>query len=154
MDASLSIPTATSLRALPARVMFDNRAVINRYLAATRGGKISFTHLIAYAMVESLAEMPEMNVAYALENGKPALVAPRHVNLGIAIDVVKPDGARTLVVPSIKAAETMTFSEFVSAYEELVERGRRNKLSIEDYQGTTATLTNPGASVRPSPCHA
>lgn len=144
MDASLSIPTATSLRALPARVMFDNRAVINRYLAATRGGKISFTHLIAYAMVESLAEMPEMNVAYALENGKPALVAPKHVNLGIAIDVVKPDGARTLVVPSIKAAETMTFSEFVSAYEELVERGRQNKLSIEDYQGTTATLTNPG----------
>lgn len=144
MDASLSIPTATSLRAMPARVMFDNRAVINRYLAATRGGKISFTHLIAYAMVESLAEMPEMNVAYSIEDGKPSLVEPKHVNLGIAIDVAKPDGTRTLVVPSIKAAETKTFSEFVAAYEELVDRGRAGKLTIEDYQGTTATLTNPG----------
>ncbi|MCI7304795.1 MAG: multifunctional oxoglutarate decarboxylase/oxoglutarate dehydrogenase thiamine pyrophosphate-binding subunit/dihydrolipoyllysine-residue succinyltransferase subunit [Trueperella sp.] len=144
MDASLSIPTATSLRAIPARVMFDNRTVINRYLASTRGGKISFTHLIAYAMVEALAEMPEMNVSYSTEGGKPSLVEPKHVNLGIAIDVVKPDGTRTLVVPSIKAAETKTFSEFVSGYEELVDRGRNNKLTIEDYQGTTATLTNPG----------
>ncbi len=144
MDNSLSIPTATSLRAMPARVMFDNRMVINKYLAATRGGKISFTHLIAYAMVESLAEMPEMNVSYTLEDGKPALVEPAHVNLGLAIDVVKPDGSRTLVVPSIKAAETMTFSEFVSAYEEMVVRGRDNKLTMDDYMGTTATLTNPG----------
>ncbi|VEI13743.1 multifunctional oxoglutarate decarboxylase/oxoglutarate dehydrogenase thiamine pyrophosphate-binding subunit/dihydrolipoyllysine-residue succinyltransferase subunit [Trueperella bialowiezensis] len=144
MDNSLSIPTATSLRAIPARVMFDNRTVINNYLASTRGGKVSFTHLIAYAMVESLAEMPDMNVSYTLDNGKPALVEPAHVNLGIAIDVVKPDGSRTLVVPSIKAAETLTFSEFVSAYEELVARGRNNKLTMDDYAGTTATLTNPG----------
>ncbi|MDP9806732.1 2-oxoglutarate dehydrogenase E1 component [Trueperella bonasi] len=144
MDASLTIPTATSIRELPARVMFDNRIVVNKYLAATRGGKISFTHLIAYAMVEALAQMPEMNVSYSLEDGKPAFVKPKHVNLGLAIDVVKPDGSRTLVVPSIKAAETKTFSEFVSAYEEMVARGRDNKLTIEDYQGTTATLTNPG----------
>ena len=144
MDSSLTIPTATSIRALPARVMFDNRMVINKYLAGTRGGKISFTHLIAYAMVEALAEMPEMNVSYKLEDGKPALVEPKHVNLGLAIDVVKADGSRTLVVPSIKAAETKTFSEFVSAYEDMVDRGRDNKLTMDDYQGTTATLTNPG----------
>ncbi|SDU77630.1 multifunctional oxoglutarate decarboxylase/oxoglutarate dehydrogenase thiamine pyrophosphate-binding subunit/dihydrolipoyllysine-residue succinyltransferase subunit [Arcanobacterium phocae] len=145
MDASLELPTATTVRALPARVMFDNRTVINKYLAATRGGKISFTHLIAYAMVEALSEMPEMNYSYEVnEAGKPALVKPASVNLGIAIDVAKPNGERTLVVPSIKSAEHMTFSEFLVAYEDLIKRGRDNALTIDDYQGTTASLTNPG----------
>ncbi|MDR6939965.1 multifunctional oxoglutarate decarboxylase/oxoglutarate dehydrogenase thiamine pyrophosphate-binding subunit/dihydrolipoyllysine-residue succinyltransferase subunit [Arcanobacterium hippocoleae] len=145
MDASLTIPTATSVRALPARVMFDNRTVINSYLAATRGGKVSFTHLIAYAMVESLAEMPEMNYSYRLdEAGKPQLIKPANINLGIAIDVAKPDGTRTLVVPNIKGAERLTFTQFHSAYEDLVARGRENLLKIEDYTGTTASLTNPG----------
>ncbi|WP_216379172.1 multifunctional oxoglutarate decarboxylase/oxoglutarate dehydrogenase thiamine pyrophosphate-binding subunit/dihydrolipoyllysine-residue succinyltransferase subunit [Arcanobacterium phocae] len=145
MDASLELPTATTVRALPARVMFDNRTVINKYLAATRGGKISFTHLIAYAMVEALSEMPEMNYSYEVnEAGKPTLVKPTSVNLGIAIDVARPNGERTLVVPSIKGAEHMTFSEFLAAYEDLIKRGRDNALSIDDYQGTTASLTNPG----------
>ena len=144
MDTSLTIPTATSVRAIPARVMFDNRAVINTYLAATRGGKVSFTHLIGYAMVEALAEMPDMNASYKLADGKPTLVKPAHVNFGLAIDVHKPDGTRSLVVPSVKAAESKTFSEYLGAYEDLVRRGRENKLTVEDYQGTTATLTNPG----------
>ncbi|MDY5584363.1 MAG: 2-oxo acid dehydrogenase subunit E2, partial [Arcanobacterium sp.] len=145
MDASLQIPTATSVRALPARIMFDNRSVINKYLATTRGGKVSFTHLIAYAMVEALAEMPEMNYSYKVdESGKPTLVKPAHVNFGLAIDVEKPDGSRTLVVPNVKKAETLTFAQFLAAYEDLVLRGRKNKLTLEDYQGTTASLTNPG----------
>lgn len=145
MDASLEIPTATTVRAVPARVMFDNRTVINNYLASTRGGKISFTHLIAYALVEALAEMPQMNCYYRKDDaGKPSLVQPAHVNLGIAIDVVKRDGSRTLVVPSIKECETLTFAEFVSAYQNLVKRGRNNELTMNDYQGTTASLTNPG----------
>lgn len=145
MDASLELPTATTVRALPARVMFDNRRVINKYLASTRGGKVSFTHLIAYAMVEALSEMPEMNYSYKLdEANKPTLVKPSAVNLGIAIDVTKPNGERTLVVPSIKHAEHMTFSEFLIAFEDLIKRGRENNLTIEDYQGTTVSLTNPG----------
>ncbi|NLI05316.1 MAG: multifunctional oxoglutarate decarboxylase/oxoglutarate dehydrogenase thiamine pyrophosphate-binding subunit/dihydrolipoyllysine-residue succinyltransferase subunit [Actinomycetaceae bacterium] len=145
MDTSLEIPTATSIRAMPARLLFDNRTVINKYLASARGGKISFTHLIAYALVEALTEMPEMNYSYKLdEKGRPTLVKPADVNLGIAIDVAKPDGTRTLVVPSIKAAETMTFAEFVNAYEDLVKRGRDGELGMADYQGTTVTLTNPG----------
>ncbi len=145
MDQSLSIPTATSVRAIPARVMFDNRSVINKYLATTRGGKVSFTHLIAYAMVEALAEMPEMNYAYQLDTqGKPTLIKPAHINLGIAIDVARPDGSRTLVVPNIKQAESLTFAQFLEAYEELVARGRKNELNISDYQQTTASLTNPG----------
>ncbi|MFT3943553.1 MAG: multifunctional oxoglutarate decarboxylase/oxoglutarate dehydrogenase thiamine pyrophosphate-binding subunit/dihydrolipoyllysine-residue succinyltransferase subunit [Ancrocorticia sp.] len=144
MDASIAVPTATSFRQIPAKIMFDNRALVNEYLQATRGGKISFTHLIGYALVEALVEMPEMNNSYALEDGKPAIYRPAHVNFGLAIDVQRPDGSRSLVVPSIKGAEMMTFDQFLTAYEGLVRRGRDNALTMEDYQGTTVSLTNPG----------
>lgn len=145
MDVSLKIPTATSVRAIPARVMFDNRAVINKHLSSTRGGKVSFTHFIAYAMVEALVEMPELTYSYKLdEKGKPSLVKPAQINLGIAIDETKPDGSHTLVVPNIKNAERLTFSKFLSAYEDLISRGRNHRLTPSDFHGTTATLTNPG----------
>ncbi|MGO1621962.1 multifunctional oxoglutarate decarboxylase/oxoglutarate dehydrogenase thiamine pyrophosphate-binding subunit/dihydrolipoyllysine-residue succinyltransferase subunit [Flaviflexus sp.] len=145
MESSLGIPVATSVRAVPAKVLFENRAVINTHLKNSRGGKVSFTHLIGYAMVEALVEVPDMNKAYSqTEDGKPAVHEPAHVNFGLAIDLPKPDGSRTLVVPSVKAAETMDFVQFWSAYEELVSKARDNKLGVEDFQGTTATLTNPG----------
>ena len=92
MDASLEVPTATSVRAVPAKLLVDNRIVINNHLARGRGGKVSFTHLIGYAMVRALARHPEMNNSFAEVDGKPALVQPEHVNLGIAIDLAKPDG--------------------------------------------------------------
>ena len=144
MDASLDVPTATSFRQIPAKIMFDNRALVNEYLQATRGGKISFTHLIGYALVEALVEMPEMNNSYAVVDSKPSIHRPQHVNFGLAIDVQRPDGSRSLVVPSVKAAEMMTFDQFLGAYENLVRRGRDNALTMEDYQGTTVSLTNPG----------
>ncbi len=144
MDASLEVPTATSFRQIPAKIMFDNRALVNEYLQVTRGGKISFTHLIGYALVEALVEMPEMNNSYAVVDDKPSIHRPEHVNFGLAIDVQRPDGSRSLVVPSVKAAEMMTFDQFLGAYEGLVRRGRDNALTMEDYQGTTVSLTNPG----------
>ena len=144
MDQSLSIPTATSVRAVPAKLMADNRIVINNHLARSRGGKVSFTHLIGYAMVKALIRHPEMNRSYAEVDGKPTLVTPPHVNLGLAIDLTRPDGSRTLVVPNIKAAETMDFRQFWQAYEDLVRRARRNELTVADFTGTTLTLTNPG----------
>ncbi|MFC7549531.1 multifunctional oxoglutarate decarboxylase/oxoglutarate dehydrogenase thiamine pyrophosphate-binding subunit/dihydrolipoyllysine-residue succinyltransferase subunit [Plantactinospora sp. GCM10030261] len=144
MDASLSVPTATSVRAVPAKLLVDNRIVINNHLARGRGGKVSFTHLIGYAMVRALATRPEMNYSYAAADGKPTVVQPEHVNLGIAIDLVKPDGSRSLVVPSIKGCERMDFRQFWQAYEDVVRRARRNELTMEDYSGTTISLTNPG----------
>ncbi|HWB37680.1 MAG TPA: multifunctional oxoglutarate decarboxylase/oxoglutarate dehydrogenase thiamine pyrophosphate-binding subunit/dihydrolipoyllysine-residue succinyltransferase subunit, partial [Rugosimonospora sp.] len=114
------------------------------HLARGRGGKVSFTHLIAYALVQALAAHPEMNNSYAEVDGKPTLVSPEHVNLGIAIDLAKPDGSRSLVVPSIKAAEAMDFRQFWQAYEDTVRRARRNELTMDDYAGTTISLTNPG----------
>ncbi|WP_413601726.1 multifunctional oxoglutarate decarboxylase/oxoglutarate dehydrogenase thiamine pyrophosphate-binding subunit/dihydrolipoyllysine-residue succinyltransferase subunit [Curtobacterium sp. Curtsp57] len=144
MDASLTVPTATSVRTIPAKLMIDNRIVINNHLRRARGGKISFTHLIGWAMVQALKDFPSQNVFYEERDGKPFVVQPAHVNLGIAIDVPKKDGTRSLLVPSIKRAETLTFGQFLSAYEDLVKRARDNKLTPTDFQGTTISLTNPG----------
>ena len=145
MDDSLSMPTATSARAVPAKVLIENRAVINSHLARTRGGKVSFTHLIGWAVVESLTEMPSMNVSYGVdEAGKPVLHEPAHVAFGLAIDVPGSDGQRRLLVPSIKQADLMDLSQFVKAYEALVAKARENKLDLDDFRGTTVTLTNPG----------
>lgn len=144
MDRSLLVPTATSVRTVPAKLMIDQRIVINNHLRRTRGGKVSFTHLIGYALVQALKAFPSQNVYYDEVDGKPSLVAPPHVNLGIAIDLPKPDGTRALLVPSIKKAETMDFAEFVAAYEALVKKARANKLEAGDFAGTTLSLTNPG----------
>ena len=144
MDASLSVPTATSVRAVPAKLMADNRIVINNHLKRTRGGKISFTHIIGYAMVRALQQFPNMNRHYQLIAGKPFAVTPEHVNFGLAIDMKGKDGARTLVVASIKNTEHMTFLQFWQAYEDIVKKARNNKLTADDFAGTTISLTNPG----------
>lgn len=144
MDASLTVPTATSVRSVPVKLLWDNRTVINNHLARARGGKVSFTHLIGYALVKAVRAMPEMNVGFEVVDGKPNLVTPAHINLGLAIDVPKADGTRQLLVPSIKAAESMDFAGFWTAYEEIVRKARDAKLTIEDFQGTTISLTNPG----------
>ncbi|AWB92976.1 multifunctional oxoglutarate decarboxylase/oxoglutarate dehydrogenase thiamine pyrophosphate-binding subunit/dihydrolipoyllysine-residue succinyltransferase subunit [Aeromicrobium chenweiae] len=144
MDASLSVPTATSVRSVPVKLLFDQRVVINNHLARARGGKVSFTHLIGWAIVKALKAMPEMNTGFEVVNGKPNQLKPEHINFGLAIDLKKPDGSRTLLVPSIKAADTMTFAEFWAAYETMVSKARDNKLTVADFQGTTVSLTNPG----------
>jgi 2-oxoglutarate decarboxylase len=145
MTASLTIPTATSVRVVPAKLMIDNRIVINNHLARARGGKISFTHLIGWALVRALKDIPSQNVSYAEVDGKPFAVTPEHVNLGIAVDVAKPDGSRFLVVPNIKRAEELSFGEYLQSYESLIGKARGNELTVEDFAGTTLSLTNPGS---------
>lgn len=144
MDASLEVPTATSVRAIPAKLLIDNRIVINSHLSRTRGGKVSFTHIIGYAVIKALKEFPSQNVYYEIIDDKPAAVTPAHINFGLAIDIPKPDGTRALLVPNIKRAQKLNFQEYLVAYEDLVRRARENKLTAEDFQGTTISLTNPG----------
>jgi 2-oxoglutarate decarboxylase len=144
MEASLEVPTATSVRAVPAKLLIDNRVVINNHLRRSRGGKVSFTHIIGFAVVKALASMPEMNYAFGEQDGKPVLIKPAHVNFGLAIDISKPDGTRQLLVPSIKSAEAMDFHHFWTAYEEIVRKAREGKLTVQDFQGTSISLTNPG----------
>ena len=144
MSLSLDLPTATSVRAIPAKLMIDNRTVINNQLKRTRGGKISFTHLLGYALVQALKAFPNMNRHYAEVDGKPTSVTPAHINLGLAIDLQGKDGKRSLVVAGIKRCETMRFAQFVTAYEDIVRRARDGKLTAEDFAGVTISLTNPG----------
>ncbi len=144
MEASLTVPTATSVRALPAKLMIDNRTVINNHLKRSRGGKVSFTHIIGYAMISAIRQMPEMNAFFGEIEGKPAIGKPEHINLGIAIDLAKPDGSRQLLVPSIKGCESLDFAQFWASYEETVRKARGGSLTVEDFAGTTVSLTNPG----------
>ncbi|OZG30303.1 2-oxoglutarate dehydrogenase E1 component [Williamsia sp. 1138] len=144
MAASLQIPTATSVRAVPAKLMIDNRVVINNHLARTRGGKVSFTHILGFAIVQAIKSFPGMNRHFAEVDGKPNVVQPAHTNLGLAIDLPGKDGSRTLVVAAIKRTETMNFAQFHAAYEDIVRRAREGKLTGDDFAGVTISLTNPG----------
>jgi 2-oxoglutarate dehydrogenase E1 component len=144
MEASLSVPTATSVRAIPAKLMIDNRIVINNHLARGRGGKVSFTHIIAYAMIKAVRAMPEMNAFFGEIDGKPAIGKPEHINLGVAIDLAKADGSRQLLVPSVKGCEDLDFAQFWNAYEALIKKARGGSLTVEDFAGTTMSITNPG----------
>ncbi len=144
MEASLAVPTATSVRGVPAKLLIDNRVVINNHLARGRGGKVSFTHIIGYALIRALRDVPAMNASYAEVDGKPAVVMNPNVNLGVAIDLAKPDGSRQLLVPNIKAAQDMDFAGFWSAYEDVIRRARSGSLGVDDFVGTTLSLTNPG----------
>ncbi|NLD76558.1 MAG: multifunctional oxoglutarate decarboxylase/oxoglutarate dehydrogenase thiamine pyrophosphate-binding subunit/dihydrolipoyllysine-residue succinyltransferase subunit [Acidimicrobiales bacterium] len=146
MENSLAVPTATSFREVPAKLLEINRKVINGYLGRTRGGKISFTHLIGYAIVRAAADsIPAMNASY-LEgpDGKPRVVRNERVGLGLAVDIEKSDGSRTLLVPVIRDADTLDFRGFWGAYEDLIRKVRSNKLTPDDFAGASITLTNPG----------
>ena len=146
MERSLDVPTATSFRDIPARLLEVNRKIVNGHLGRTRGGKVSFTHIIGYAVVRAIADfIPAMNNGYIEDaEGKPHIVRREHVGLGIAIDVEKTDGSRTLLVPCIKDADLLDFAGFVDAFDDLVRRGRTGKLTIDDFSGVTVSLTNPG----------
>jgi 2-oxoglutarate decarboxylase len=144
MSTSLEVPTATSVRAVPAKLMIDNRIVINNQLKRTRGGKISFTHLLGYAIVQAVKQFPNMNRHFAEVDGKPNAVTPAHTNLGLAIDLQGAGGKRSLVVAAIKGSESLRFAQFVDAYEDIVRRARDGKLTAEDFAGVTISLTNPG----------
>ena len=144
MESSLELPTATSVRAVPAKLLVDNRIVINNHLRRTRGGKVSFTHLIGYAVVRALANYPQLNRHYTTdEHGKPAVVSPEHINLGLAIDLKTAKG-RSLVVASIKACEAMTFAQFWQGYEEVIRKARDGRLAAEDLAALADRALAPG----------
>ncbi|MGB7922378.1 MAG: multifunctional oxoglutarate decarboxylase/oxoglutarate dehydrogenase thiamine pyrophosphate-binding subunit/dihydrolipoyllysine-residue succinyltransferase subunit, partial [Pyrinomonadaceae bacterium] len=144
METSLSVPTATSNRRVPVKLLDENRRVINEHLQEQGRAKTSYTHLIAWAIVRALDKFPQLNDGFAEVDGKPARLRREGVNLGIAIDLAKKDGTRTLLVPNVKNANALKFSQFIEAYDDVVKRAREGKLQIPDFQGTTISLTNPG----------
>jgi multifunctional 2-oxoglutarate metabolism enzyme len=144
MEASLAVPTATSQRRIPVKLLDENRRIINRHLQENSQGKTSYTHLIAYALLRAMESFPQMNDGFEVIDGQPNRVKRESVNLGIAIDLEKKDGSRSLLVPNIKNANALGFSKFLEAYDDVVSRAREGKLQIADFQNTTLSLTNPG----------
>ena len=144
MEASLAVPTATSIRVIPVKALEENRRVMNHHLTMLGQSKASFTHIIGWAIVQAVKNFPRMNSAYVATDGQPARVDHEDVNLGIAIDVERKDGSRSLLVPNIKRAQTLDFAQFLKAYNDIVRKARNNTLEIADFGATTISLTNPG----------
>ncbi len=144
MTVSLTVPTATSQRMIPVRVIEEKRQQINERRAAAGQGKISYTHIISWAIVRALDEFPSLNHSFTEQNGELFRVIHKDVNIGIAVDVKAKDGSSSLMVPSIKNAGVMNFSQFLAAFDDIVSRARNGKLQMPDFQGTTISLTNPG----------
>lgn len=144
MEESLNVPTATSYRSIPVIALEENRRIINNYLSKNFKRKVSFTHIIAWAVVKALIRYPNMNSAYAMLNQKPHRLIRKSINFGVAIDITRRDGTRMLMVPNIKDADKINFSQFIEEYETLVYKARNNKLEVNDLIDTTVSLTNPG----------
>ncbi len=144
MEQSLSVPTATSIRSIPVKALDENRRVINTYLSKHRRNKVSFTHILLWAIVKGLIKYPRLNDGYALAGGVAKRIKRRDVNIGLAVDLIKKDGSRLLMVPNLKGAQKIHFSEFISRFDDIVNRARGSKLSLDELSGTSVTLTNPG----------
>jgi 2-oxoglutarate dehydrogenase E1 component len=144
MSASLAIPLATSQRSIAVKVMDENRRIINQHRTLVGKSKVSYTHIIGWALVKALEEVPAINHAYAEKEGQPYRVIHKEVNLGIAVDVAGKDGGRSLMVPNIKNTAALNFADYVERFDDLVFRARKSKLSPADFAGTTLSLTNPG----------
>ncbi|HSB60121.1 MAG TPA: multifunctional oxoglutarate decarboxylase/oxoglutarate dehydrogenase thiamine pyrophosphate-binding subunit/dihydrolipoyllysine-residue succinyltransferase subunit [Vicinamibacteria bacterium] len=144
MEASLSVPTATSIRTIPVRPLEENRRVLNKHREPLGKSKVSFTHLVAWAILRALDTFPRLNDAYAELDGQPHRIQRDVVRLGVAVDVQKKDGTRTLLVPNVKDAGKMDFGTFLKSFDDLVARSRKGAISPDDFIGTTISLTNPG----------
>ncbi|MEZ5346219.1 MAG: multifunctional oxoglutarate decarboxylase/oxoglutarate dehydrogenase thiamine pyrophosphate-binding subunit/dihydrolipoyllysine-residue succinyltransferase subunit [Pyrinomonadaceae bacterium] len=144
MDESLTVPTATSVRNIPVKLLEENRKVINENLKSRALGKVSFTHLIGWAIIKAAKEYPSMNNGYGIVDGKPSRLESESVNLGIAVDIEKKDGSRNLLVPNLKGVNEGTFWEFFNKFNDAITKARTGKLTLDDFQGTTISLTNPG----------
>ncbi len=144
MMQSLAIPTATSQRTFTVKVIDENRRIINQHRALLGKSKISYTHIIGWAIIQALKSHPALNNAYVERDGQAYREVRSRINLGIAVDVAGKDGGRSLVVPNIKDAGSLDFQAYLAAYDDLVDRARTGRLTLSDFQGTTVSLTNPG----------
>ncbi len=144
MQSSLEVPTATTFREIPIKVLDENRRILNEQLTKMGRAKVSYTHIIAFAMLKGLKATPSLNHGFQIVDGEPYRIVRDTVNFGLAIDVTRKDGTRSLVVPNVKNADAMNFAEFVEGYDDIVRRGRSGKLTLDDFAGTTVSLTNPG----------
>ena len=144
MSESLTVPTATSTREVGVKVLEENRHSVNRHQLGQYMPKVSFTHLIGWAMVQSILRVPSMAAQYIEQEGKPFRRLGKSLNVGIAVDLPGKDGRRSLVVPNIKDCANLDFAGFFAAFNDQIRKSRSGKLTPGDFADTTCTLTNPG----------
>ncbi|MGD0448563.1 MAG: multifunctional oxoglutarate decarboxylase/oxoglutarate dehydrogenase thiamine pyrophosphate-binding subunit/dihydrolipoyllysine-residue succinyltransferase subunit, partial [Candidatus Dormibacteria bacterium] len=145
MERSRDIPTATSIRTVPVGLLDTRRRQLNVGLGREAAGiKVSFTHLIGYAIARAAAAMPDMLVHFARDPQDRPLRVSAGVHLGLAVDTRRKDGSRFLVVPVLRDAGLRDFAGFRAEYERLVEGARSGTLAPDEFQGVSLTLTNPG----------
>jgi len=144
MEESLSVPTATSVRNIPVKPLDENRKIINKYLLGQRRSKISFSYLMLWAIVQSLKKYPSLNDNFVKKEGTYYRQINKEINLGVAVDIEKRSGERLLLVPNLKNAGEMNFSEFIESLSDLITRAKNSKITLDELEGTTISLTNPG----------
>lgn len=144
MEQSREIPTATSFRTIEVDVLEARRRELNDALrAAGRPEKISFTHIVGFAVARATLTVPSMTAHFERQGDTLLRVQPG-CHLGLAVDVTRRDGTRFLVVPVIRDAAERDFASFRNEYERLVAKARSNALTVEEMRGASITLTNPG----------
>ena len=144
MEESLTVPTATSVRSIPVKPLDENRRIINKYLLRQRRSKISFSHLLLWAIVKTLNKYPALNDSFVKKDGKYYRQINNEINIGVAVDIERSNGERLLLVPNLKNAGKMNFSEFIEGLADLINRAKNNKIKLEELENTTVSLTNPG----------
>lgn len=144
MHSSLEIPTASSVRMIPVKALDENRRIINKYLAKLKRQKVSFTHILAWAIVRALIKYPSLNCSFEQKDGISYRVHKDSINFGLAVDITRKDGSRILMVPNIKSAQNLAFLEFIESFDTILTKTRNNNINPEDLNDTSITLTNPG----------
>lgn len=144
MEESLTVPTATSVRSIPVKPLDENRRIINKYLLRQRRSKISFSHLLLWAIVKTLNKYPALNDNFVKKDGKYYRQINNQINIGVAVDIERSNGERLLLVPNLKDTGKMNFSEFINGLSDLISRAKNSKIKLEELEGTTVSLTNPG----------
>lgn len=144
MEESLEIPTATSTRTMPVKALDENRRIINKHLSNLNKPKVSFTHILSWAIIRAIVKYPKMNDSFIKSNGKAFRLKKKTINFGLAVDIVRKDGSRLLLVPNVKEVQNMTFVQFIEAFDKVIEKARTGKYELSDLERTTITLTNPG----------
>ena len=145
MKASLSIPLATSQRVMPVKVIDENRRIINEHRALHRQEQdlLHAHHRLGHR--EGASSNPDAescvrgNERRAVSRGaRPGQHRHRGGRGGQGRRAVA-QSARTSRMPA-----SLDFAQFVAAFDDIVARARSNKLTVQDFEGTTISLTNPG----------
>jgi 2-oxoisovalerate dehydrogenase E2 component (dihydrolipoyl transacylase) len=130
-------PHAWTLQEVDVTNLVRYRDAEKENFKARHGMSLTYLPFVAQIVCDALKYFPWLNSSWSDEG----VVLKHYINLGIAVSI--PDG---LIVPVVKDADKLGFTELVRTMNDLIERARDKKLKPEDVQGGTFTLNNTGAT--------